>query len=568
MRVSGSVLAIALGLLGLIVSSPAHGVESRDISLIENFPTNHKARYGETPQGSWAFLLKMPYWPGANTCSLNGSPATPCSWVIPTDVADGLLSKLEITQTDAFGATTTDSTTWTRSGPSQDSGLNPVAYCRLVTGPITRPLPWYAAQPVTVLWGLFNDRRSPIDLTGRNVFADASLNPADPNIYKAGTTRAFSFDGRSWQKYFAPLPQTPPVFAPGESAPFATTVTAPFSGASKDPEMQISRGGDTFFLDVPAAYASCFRVIPPSTIIDNGDGTYSATFGWVNLLGDPLLIPTNRSGAWGVVDLYGHATRRLGTLNTLRLPNGAYVDDAGQPTYFPASSLGTWTYTWKDDGSLYRAEDAGQDPVRPFEWIVGGTNSGFYVRRSLATHHTQAPTPITPFTHINPNTPTTTPPIPVAAPSRLNAGDGVTQSPTALSGGHPGADTTIAFSVRRAHPRSVVARPGQVVRVDYALRNTGASEAVAGRLCETVPRGTVVVAAPGRHKVSATRYCWSSHRMAAGAAIEGHLKVRFPSRLAGRTARISISITYDNAPRVSRTLTYRIPTGRVTAVTG
>ena len=555
--------------VGAAIAPHARAVDSRNISVIENFPTNLKTGSSST-NGSWAYLLDTPLWPGTNTCEVDGGAPRPCSWVIEMRVATGKTGTLKVTQTRADGSVTVDSASWVHSPKTRDSGLAPQAYCQLTTGPVKAVSDWYSTQDVTTLWGVYNDRPTPIDLSGRNAYADPTLNPSNPTVYRAGTVSSFLYDGRTgrFNPIYSPLPQTPPVFAPGESAPFPTaTVTGIVNGIQdRTPSIRISNGIDSFGVDVPNNYASCFRVISPSTIIDNGDGSYSATFGWVNLMGDPLSIRAGASGPWGMGTMFGHATRRIGLANQLRTPSGSSIDDAGQPTYFPASSLGTWTYTWKDDGSLYRSTDAGKDPVLPFEWRIAGETAGFYVRRSLATHHTQAPTPISPFTHIDPSTPATTPAIPIALPSR--SGDGTTTAPTSLSGSHSGAATTTTLTLGRTRPRAPIAKARQVVRVDYTIRNAGSSEAIGGELCETVPRGTIVLAAPGRHRVSARRYCWASHRLAAGSAVQGHLLVRFPAHLAGRAARIRVTVKYDNATRVTRTLTYGVRGGRGEPVTG
>lgn len=573
------IAVVAVVLACAFVVPAAFAVYSSEITLIQSFPTDStggdrtKSIAGDE---NFPFQIRTSYWPSTTTCSLNGGTATPCSWVyIPRGLratssstpttAD--LNTIAVTQTDPMGVTTSASYSYVYSTRTEapSRALSAQGYCRLQTAPANAfpGAPGADKMKEVVLYGGYNASTTPITLGS----------PSTGSTRITYTTQSVTFDGTNNSAVFGTGSLTyPKIYAPGATGPFRVPMQATLLAANGEdltpPSIEITSTVNRSRFSVPANYASCFRVLPPAGIVDNDDGTYSATFGWVNMY--PIAISTAKGyfGPWSGPNLYSRPAQYVGLGNYLTTPADVDIMDAGQPYYFPGNSTGTWTYTWTDDGSLYSPGDAGRDPQLPFTWTVGGDTTGFYVRRALATHHTQAPSVFTPFTHANATTPITTPAVPASSSTDATGSTKPSTAPASVSGGNPGRRTTLKVTARRTYPRRVITHPGHIVRIDVTIRNTGTVDAVGGRICDVIPVGAVIVAATARSQIDKRKVCWTGTRLAAGSAVTGYIKLRFPDTTKARRVVNRITASATNARPSKARVVYRIVPARPEPVTG
>ncbi|MGA0060096.1 MAG: hypothetical protein ACO3RU_10955 [Planctomycetota bacterium] len=519
-------------LVGAVAPPIASATSDDQIKIIIGAPTGD--RTGSTQKQSALFELAQPGWPGRNECRLDGAAWKPCGY----EFATGSLSlgdhRLDVRQTNPVTGkiASTDTWTWKVIAPRKKS-LDPSPYCHVTfedyyvelrypplpfppdplnlhraaiivwnventSGEMIRSLPNQATVGDAVytrtgptLWPWWDIQWANYNWTAptvREAFADSGA--AADNTWPQGSTL---FMIRGWW-----IPLAPEQGGPGSNDP-AFFIRIPYEAdGSPKPYMH----AETKRVSMPQKWASCLRIIPPTEIVDNGNGTLSATFGWVNHSGLDL-----KTGA--IVDV---KTRTIGApyIETLT-GSSEYPQEA--PTEFPGNSSGTWTYTFTDPGV---------DTSTPISWVVSDQRASLYVVRSKFTPSGTAST--SPFTHVDPSTPyapSSRPIAPGGSPARSPV------SPT-VTGGNVTTKTSLRVRSRILHRRGKTPRvtPGQHLVLQTTIRNTGKVDAMAPRICDVIPLRTRILHAPRHAKVSGRKYCWSASRLAAGAAVHGRITLK------------------------------------------
>jgi uncharacterized repeat protein (TIGR01451 family) len=270
----------------------------------------------------------------------------------------------------------------------------------------------------------------------------------------------------------------------------------------------------------------CLMLHPPVGVLDNGDGTLSATFGWENLspwtitAGNGWQAPNNQ----GAARVDGSRVMDLG---------GGQVAPQGMPTTFGANSAGTWTYTFPDPGA---------DVPTPVKWNVGNESTGFHVRHAQLLPASSYPNGLNPFFHITPTTTKQSPARPIsvgAADPTKNPTNYVTAPvpATGTSGGTVSRSTKYKVTTKIVRPKKGYVKKGKKIHFKSTVRNTGTVDAVNPKLCDRIPKGMKFVSAPGRERFKGHLVCWSTSRQAAGTAVHGGmtLKAKKNTKIGKRT---------------------------------
>jgi uncharacterized repeat protein (TIGR01451 family) len=477
------------------------------------------------------FDLAQPAFPGRNECQLDGGAFQPCSFFFSATNLSAGTHVLTVRQTSAAGAISTDSVAWQVS--NAPAGRNPQvgAYCQQDYGLVDQNFRRTSSGSTTTYESKafesefyvtgFNPTQQPV-VTLPNTFSKG----VGARAWDIGLYNGFMplFNATTWSA--DPADNT---WVPGLNGPYSIPDVSYVAGQRNmngDPSFAmnvIDPRGVTIedlarSLRAPfnIGYAQCLQVHPPAAIVDNGDGTLSATFGWTNL--GAYTISTTSSGA------FDRSQHLLG--QSLVSDGGTTSTPAGMPTIFGANSSGVWTYTFPRPAA---------DSATPVTWTVGRETAGFHVRLADLTPAAApvaggaAAATITPFTHVNAQTPQVAPARPVSAPAQGVKSAPASRTPGALdaSGGAVNTLTRLQISSKVTSPRNRTVKPGQLIHFTSTLRNVGTVDAVNPRICDTIPVGMTFVSAPGREiKGKGRQVCWTSTRLAAGTAVTGTMTLR------------------------------------------
>ena len=522
MRLVRTVLIALAAATGFAFAVPALAANIT-MGVISTAPTNLR---GEgTAARSALFELTQPAWPGRNECNLDGRGWQPCSfWFEANNLINGV-HRLDVRQTDESGATKTDSWVWQVTSPVMK--LEPHAVCRTS----------YQDEKTTYADRIWNKGRALytwFNPTGAQLATP--LNQPWPNNWGFETIYAAVWlpDPNDWLIVKSGGSNTS--WSPGVNGPSEAGADVDIQSADLTrPGITVKQPGaarDTVRVAEARSWAGitpCLRIFPPPGLVDNRDGTLSATFGWTNL--GPATVRTSPQGDFSAkAHLYGSSY--------VQGLSGGAETPSGMPTEFGANSSGTFTYTFPNPGA---------DVPQNIEWVVGRSSAAFAIRPSLATG---APQPgvagggLSPFTHVDPQTPTVAPTRPVSSAAN---GSPAGTPPVGTAGGAVNTLTRLTVTTGVTTPRSRVVQRGQLIHFRSTIRNTGSVDAVNPELCDTIPQGMRFVSAPGRELRQGRRVCWTTSRMAAGTGVTGTMTLR-----ATRTARIGthtnvVTIKADNA---------------------
>lgn len=513
-------LTFVIILLAALMPATATATSNENITLIKGAPTSE--RTGTTTKRSALFELAQPAWPGRNQCRLDGGALQPCSFEFEArDLAVGA-HRLEVVQTDVAGNVRKD--VWPWQIVSRQSGLQVAPYCGVTFGTTDTDLhpEYYGARQGWLVWQVENGSGSTIStLPNETTVGDVYSRQAasswpwwDINLTTfiyipgVGTTPSTKWYGDSghntWPQgttYISDTARWNPDAPTDVPTDPEFSILSPYtaSGAISP----YPRYGSLTKSVFPSGWASCLRVIPPVAVIDNEDGTLSATFGWVNHSGKDLKAASPYSVKAGAI---GEATLRSFT--------GAVEQPATMPTAFPAHSSGTWTYTFLDPGT---------DAVDPITWTVGSRSASLYIRQSAITRGAPGTT-LSPWAFINPQTPYSA----ATRPFVPTANGSIPVSSTATTGGDGSGQAALRIRSRilRRTARIPAAHPGTFILFRNTIRNVGTSDAISLRVCDVLPKHTRAVHTPHHAKVKSQRYCWTASRLAAGASISGTLVLR------------------------------------------
>lgn len=501
--------------------------------IIQTGPTAESG--GKTTDQSVLFELRQPPYPGKNECSFDSGPFQSCGAFYRAENLALSAHSLKVKQTIVTpGAATRVKNDGFSFDVVKDVGT-PVeqhTYCWLSLDEKTD----YLVGPTTTIRGsamyypvlasgqtqkTFPNQATPgYDTFDRKVPGPFWLSEFISAWVFAGGGNDFAvsrgFGGESDNTW---VPDT----GDRSGAPFPVRADVTV-GANRRPSWSLSPPGPTantfagsLTTYVSATEAPCLRLLPPSSVHNNGDGTLSATFGWQNLT--PFTITAKTSGgSWvhpsgktGAGEVKGNGlTDSAGTVSTPK----------GMPTAFGANSAGTWTYTFTDPL---------RDSINPIKWRVGNESVEFYVVQSLLT----PPNPsVNPFTHVNSSTggaPATATqqqpvrPLSVSSPDPAKAVVAPQPKPD-QTGGTVAQRGKLTLTTKVVSPKMKYVKRGKKITFRSVVRNKGTVDAVGARLCEAIPRGTKFVSAPGREifntkvKQHKQRVCWDHSRMAPGTA--------------------------------------------------
>lgn len=555
-------------------------------NLIDSGPTA-PAFGAKTANTHAVFSIKQPAWPNRNQCSFDhpgGASAKvweACSFFFEASNLGVGTHLLDVRQVDPAGAVLArDSFTWNVVESADSTAIEAHAVCRQSYGEKSgnKAFPGGDASTTysvgSALYSAYVPGSRNIETLpntdsvwpgqdANDMFADRySLGQRNPGPYwSLAITDVWDYlpasDGRP--STFAPIAgatfgadKGPNTWQPGEGTPFGTTadvfVDTPDEGSNTitgpnwtirhlDKDSTIEWTSSAY---VAKSLSSCLRVIAPIGLVDNGDGTLSATFGWENLA--PWNVTAKNGGAWVTPD--DGTTSSVG-VNRISYA-GTNSTPAGMPTTFGANSSGVWTYTFSSNG---------QDLADPITWTVGEQSASFHVRPSLAWPAAQAPTGATPFTHVDYSTPQQAP---VRAISETFSGAAASTASAGTSGGTAG-PTTLKVVNRLERPRRGSFKPGQLVHLSATIRNTGTADAINAQICDRIPNGMKFVSASGhRVKVKRNVLCWKTSRQAAGTAVKGVMTLRVVSaaKAGKRTNRVTVKA--KNAKTSTSSASFRI----------
>jgi uncharacterized repeat protein (TIGR01451 family) len=582
-----SVVLLLLVTAAFVPAANALASEPAEWHLIDSGPT--EPVFGaETANPHALFSLQQPAWPNVNQCSLDhpgpqsAKVWTPCSFFFEASNLAVGAHLLDVRQVDPAGnELARDAFGWTVVAPTASTPIEAHVQCRQGYGskPGSQVFPggdkYTSYSDGSALYSSYVPGTAPVktlpntdslwpgenpnDIFASN-YAIGENNPTD--FWSLALTSAWMYLPSSGGETgargsFAPLdgPSFGPgeaanTWAPGEGTPFASvadvlldsrpssTLTAPKWTIRQWTKDSTIKWTSTAY--VADSIAPCLRVIAPIGLIDNGDGTLSATFGWENLA--PWNVTATNGAAWRAPN--GGTTSSLG-VNRISYA-GTNTTPAGMPTTFGANSSGVWTYTFPSNG---------QDSAQPITWTVGEQSASFYVRPSLAWRVSAAPVGATPFTHVDFSTPQTAP---VRAVSETFSG-AVAAAPNAGTSGGAAGPTTLKVVNRLERPRRGSFKHGQLVHLSATIRNVGTADAINAQICDRIPNGMKFVSASGhRVKVKRNVLCWRTSRQAAGTAVKGVMTLRVVSaaKAGKRTNRVTVKAT--NARTTASSASFRI----------
>ena len=554
-RKTGAItVAITAGALMASIWAPVQAASNT--TIIQEGPTN--VRGGKTADTDALFELKAPAWPGRSECSLDRGAFAPCSFFFETKALSTGRHLLTVNQYDADGKVTTDQWPWNVVAPfipveahaycwegfdiSTQSGhtwrRGEALYRSYVPGG-SQQATWPSIETV---W--YPPSRNPADPG----YPDGKIldNPTDNDILN-GAEATYFLDNPTWSNTFVakviPTQEGGPVYASvgagntkadntfpaGEGTPFGMDAYVILDPPRVDnvnylptwiiqsPGTQPGSVAQTSKATVSRDSGPCLALLPPVAVLDNGDGTLSATFGWANLSPWNIKAPTGTpaTGAWQVPNGKGVAKVAGNWITSI---GGSTETAPGMPSEFGANSQGTWTYTFTDPLS---------DSAEPIVWQVGDHGAAINLRRAQVVPRSPSTAAITPFTHVNPGTPQPPPARPISVDTGPNGAQIIPPAVSAAnSGGVVKTPTSLRIKHKVSRPKKAKVRPGKKIHFKVVIRNTGSVDAVSPKLCDRIPRGTKFVSAPGREKFKGRRVCWSGTRLAGGAAVKGTMTLR------------------------------------------
>ena len=338
------------------------------------------------------------------------------------------------------------------------------------------------------------------------------------------------------------------LFQPGLTSPF------PVPGSSRRPPRwlltQTNGGLLTRYFATP--YAPCFRVLPPPFVVDNGNGTSSATFAWINHNFFPVQSPVRLKSNASWSGLWIVKTNPLRLKITPVGPGGynqfsvssAPTSSAGAPITFPAAATGSWTYTWQNSS-----------PPSTLQWEVTGSSAGITIQGTpVCTRQTtgQAPSILQNLDCPGGTMPPTNtqPPyivtVPAPSPKIEFKRPSTKQPPFSDVGGKPGGNTKIKVTNWALGNRKTV-RIGKTIRLRAEARNIGSNDASNLKLCDLVPKGMKLVGSPSHRTKKGRRYCWRAKRLGAGSGVLGEITLRATSKTKPGLKRNRVTLTAGNA---------------------
>ncbi|KKL47690.1 hypothetical protein LCGC14_2333010, partial [marine sediment metagenome] len=305
---------------------------------------------------------------------------------------------------------------------------------------------------------------------------------------------------------------------------------------------------------LPTPHAPCFRVLPPPFVVDNGDGTSSATFAWINHnffpVQSPVRLKANASwsGLWTLKRPFTAKALKItpvgpGGYNQFSVSSSP-TSSAGTPITFPAAATGSWTYTWQNSS-----------PPTTLQWEVTGSSAGITIANTpVCTRQTTAQAPsilqnlecpagTMPTANTQPpyivTVPNPSPKIEFKAPSTK-------QPPFSDVGGKPDGNTEIKVTNWALGNRKTV-RIGKTIRLRAEARNIGSNDASNLKLCDLVPKGMKLVGSPSHRTKNGRLYCWRAKRMGAGSGVLGEIILRATSKTKPGWKRNRVTLTAGNA---------------------
>jgi hypothetical protein len=541
-------------LAALVIVPSAGALEPRDLNIIVGSPVE---RGGATERRSVLFELLQPAWPGTNACSLDGGTYEPCSFEFDARNLTVGRHQLRVRQTGPDGSIKTDAWTWEVLSDTNERILAPSAYC-LNAFETVRDTDEPRRNRATTFWEVDNrssgairtipNWRSPIPAWPYWIpaFEFSYKNPAGRiagnSYWSAGSDPAGNTFPPGVSGYWTSVAPVPETNYNGNASRYNPefSILSPYrdDGSALPVDKWTKRSAD-----ITPNYATCLRILAPTELVDNGDGTLSATFGWVNHSPTTLKVgdKDQKTGAIGIA-----AVSRF---------DGSDESPAGMPTAFPANSSGTWTYTFVDPGN---------DPGSPTKWRVGEISAAFYVRQALVKRQVGATT--NPFTHSAQGTPLT----PAARPTGSTSAEGSLPRPDtatnpALAGGAVAQSARLKMTTRveKRRTRLPRVRPGAHIVIRTVLRNVGTVDAINPRICDVIPLNSRILHAPRHAKIKGRTYCWTAGRLAAGAAVRGQITLVVGKPRAGRAYRYGVyrnrvSARAANAKKITSTARYRV----------